>query len=221
VTVNETWAKFLSDKFPNKVFTVENACVFPIRFYSSQINRTKIQLTSTGPIYEPEKSLSNLIEAIKRWNLSQEEKVFLDLYGPIDDETKKIILYSGLANMYIFIRGVVRRDESWARQCEATALVLFSWSTNNITKGHIPLRTYEYAATSLPVIGINLDTTEAPISKIIKNIRSAITIEDFLTEFKSIQNNKTLEHKETTVNIEITYEKRAVEYSKLLNQIIA
>ena len=57
--------------------------------------------------------------------------------------------------------------------------------------------------------------------KIVKNIRNVTTIEDFLTEFRSIQNNKTLEHKETSINIEITYEKRAVEYSKLLNQIIA
>lgn len=221
VTVNETWAKFLSYKFPNKVFTVENACVFPTRYYSSQINRTNIQLTSTGPIYEPENSLPNLIEAIKRWNFSQEKKVFLDLYGPIDDETTKIISYSGLANIYVFIRGIVSRDESWARQCEATALVLFSWNTNYITKGHIPLRTYEYAATNLPVIGINFDNATTPIGKIVKNIRNVTTIEDFLTEFRSIQNNKTLERKETSVNIEITYEKRAVEYSKLLNQIIA
>lgn len=220
VTVTEEWSKLLSAKFINNVHTIENACLFPKRIYSNQGNREDIRLTSVGPIYEPTRNLPILIQAIKRWNLSHNKKVLFNIYGPTSEEMQTIISKSGLENIYIFLHGNVSRIESWAIQCESTALILFSWSANRVTTGHIPLRTYEFAATNLPVIWLNFNQTASPIEKIIKNIKSVKSEEEIVAVFKNLDKDFTLAQRNLSVNIEITYEHRAAQYSKLLETLI-
>ena len=79
-------------------------------------------------------------------------RVYLDIYGDLDDSNRAIAKDFKENVVHVNFHNRVSHEESWKIQCKSDLLVLFTWESTSSSLGHIPLRSYEFAACGRPVI---------------------------------------------------------------------
>ena len=217
VTVNEDWAARLRIRYPQKIFSIENAATFSHRPTVTKNSRI-FRIVSTGPIYPGKHNLKMLLDSIHAAGNKISKPIQLDLYGPLSAENIEMINDYQALGCRVSYFGQISREECWEQQCQADLLVLFSWMTNTSSAGHIPLRTYEYLASGNPVISLepNQDKRPESILGLTIKITNSLELQMKIIEYAAIQINPELP---IEVNYSLTYAERAERYAELLNLI--
>ena len=151
VTVNQPWMGILAKKYGQRVTTIENACKFQLRENYIREPR-KIRLSSLGPVYPGKHNLETLLYLLNDFQKIANCRIYLDIYGDLDDSNRAIAKDFKENVVHVNFHNRVSHEESWKIQCKSDLLVLFTWESTSSSLGHIPLRSYEFAACGRPVI---------------------------------------------------------------------
>ncbi len=221
ITVNKSWVEILQRKFGERVSAIENAC----KFYSRVDYTHKpgiIRISSLGPVYPGKHNLEKLLQLLSRVQKIQSEKIILDIYGDLDYSNREIANKFSKSVIEVNFHSRVTHEESWKIQCESDMLVLFTWESSNLATGHIPLRSYEFAACGRPVITMT-DRSDLSVADFLPNgnfhpVNDPLQILKLLSdlEVEQIFTNKT-----NSVDQTLTYSNRASQFIEVFERVIS
>ena len=150
-TVNQPWRDILASKYGQGVTTIENACKFHLR-EDYKPESGQIRLSSLGPVYPGKHNLERLLHLLKDVQKIENHRIVLDIYGDLDAFNRTIAKEFKKNMVEVNFHTRVSHEESWKIQCTSDLLVLFTWESTSLSMGHVPLRSYEFAACKRPII---------------------------------------------------------------------
>lgn len=117
----------------------------------TKVNQNTINLVYAGTLYTKirnPKYLLELLAAVQKRNLSR--KVIIHFYGSINDCANEFELYKEAINDWIFIHGIINREDLLKVYENTDVLV----NIGNATSYQAPSKVIEYLSTGLPIFNI-------------------------------------------------------------------
>ena len=220
ITVNNAWVEILERKFGERVRAIENACKFNSRL--DYIRKPGIiRISSLGPVYPGKHNLEELLHLLSRVQEVLSERIILDVYGDLDYSNRKTVNGFSKDMVEVNFHSRVTHEESWKIQCQSDLLVLFTWQSTNLSTGHIPLRSYEFAACGRPIITMT-DHSDLSVHDFLPKgnfhpVNDPLQILKIISEMEVEQK---LAKKTNLVDHALTYSHRAHQFIEVFETVI-
>ena len=154
VAVTPGWAVDLRDfHHRDDVFVITNGFDPMYTPKKKNLDPEQFVVVLTGPIYPGSHNARDFLAAVSHCittGIIDRDSFRVKLFGSQDDYLQSLISQYELSDCVKQL-GIIDRSTSLIEQWNANALLLFTWDTDS-SKDHLPLRLFEYLATSTPII---------------------------------------------------------------------
>ena len=221
ITVNRPWMEILARKHGQRVSTIENACKFHLREDYIREPR-KIRLSSLGPVYPGKHNLETLLYLLNDFQKIVDSTIHLDIYGDLDNSNRTIVKDFKENKIEVKFHTRVSHEESWKIQCKSDLLVLFTWESTSFSIGHIPLRSYEFAACGRPTIVMTDDKSPSFLDYMPKgHFHQAIDPRQILRLLSDAESGLNFDQQANLVDQSLTYTDRALKFVDIFEKAIS
>jgi len=221
ITVNQTWMEILAKKYGQRVSTIENACKFHLKEnYTPEPG--KICISSLGPVYPGQHNLEALLYLLNDFQKIVNCRLVLNIYGDLDNSNRTIARNFKERMVDINFYSRVSHEESWKIQCKSDLLVLFTWESTRLSVGHIPLRSYEFAACGRPIIVMTDHKSKSFLDYLPKgNFHQTNDPRQILRILAGTENEPLSDQEANLVDQSLTYTDRALKFVDVFEKAIS